>query len=360
MLEKKRKISVRQLMIISILTIYAPSARYLPTQVAGDAKQAGWLSPLIAFLIYMIVLYASSRLFNKCKHKSYAEILNIITSKYIGKLLLGFYIVWVTYYIIWYVRFYGETLVTMVYANVNINIFIIIILILVSIIIKSGIVVIGRMSEVIFLIVTLATACILSLLIPNIKIDSLTPISTLDTLPILKGSLRTIINITLPFLYFFNQDWSRTNDFLKEGFKAGVYILILQTLIVIASIGNLGHVLTARSSLSFWITVKQIDLLGFMSGFESLLLSVWLLADFILIAILIYSALNMFKSFFNLKDFEPFVNIYLVIIYLLSLIIVKSIWELSELSDAITLYISFFYATSPVLIFVVGKIRKKV
>ncbi|XMB85933.1 hypothetical protein RJG79_11095 [Mycoplasmatota bacterium WC44] len=70
MLEKKGKISVRQLMIIFILTIYAPSARYLPTQVASDAKQAGWLSPLIAFLIYMTMLYASSRLFNKYKHNS--------------------------------------------------------------------------------------------------------------------------------------------------------------------------------------------------------------------------------------------------------------------------------------------------
>ncbi|XMB85935.1 GerAB/ArcD/ProY family transporter [Mycoplasmatota bacterium WC44] len=293
-------------------------------------------------------------------HIPYAEILNIITSKYIGKLLLVFYIVWVTYYITWYVRFFGETLVTLVYSNVNMNIFIIVILTLVSIIIRSGIVVIGRMSEVIFLIVTLATACILSLLIPNIKIDSLTPISTLDTLPVLKGSLRATVNIALPFLYFFNQDWSRTNEFLKQGFKAGVYILILETLVIIASIGNLGHVLTTSSSLSFWITVKQIEVLGVLRGFESLLLTVWLLADFILIAILIYSAMNMFKLFFSLKDHEPLINIYLVIVYLLSLLIVNGIWELGELSDAIALYISFFFSTSPILIFVVGKIRKKV
>ncbi|XMB87118.1 GerAB/ArcD/ProY family transporter [Mycoplasmatota bacterium WC44] len=247
----------------------------------------------------------------------------------------------------------------MVYQNVNINIFLIIILFLAGMTIRSGIVVIARMSEVIFLIITITTAAILALLIPNVQLDSITPISSLDILPIFKGSLGSTSLICLPYFFFFSHEWSKKNEFLKQGLKAGIYVLVLETLIILSSIGNMGSELISRSPLSFWITVKHIDLLGFETGFESLLLMTWLFTDFIIITILVYSAMNMFKSLFNLKDYRPFINIHLVIIYLLSWLAAKTVWELGELGSVIGDYMDFLLATLPIIIFLIGKVRRK-
>ncbi|XMB86802.1 GerAB/ArcD/ProY family transporter [Mycoplasmatota bacterium WC44] len=360
MLESKGKISVRQLMIIFIIAVYTPSARYLPTYVVGEAKQAAWLSPIITFIIFITLIYVSSKLFNKCKLKSYPEILNYMTSKFIGKVIVVFYILWVSYLLIWYVRYFGETLVSLVYPNINVNVFYLIMLYLVSMTVRSGIVVIARMSEVFFFIVTIATVAILALLIPNVQIDNITPISSMDIIPVFKGSLAATSLISITCFFFFSHEWSKKNEFLKQGIKAGIYILILETLIILASIGNLGHALISISAMSFWITVQHIELLGFLTGFESMLLSAWLLTDFIIITISVYSALNMFKSIFNLSHYKPFINIYLVIIYLFSWLIAKNIWELGELSTVITIYIAIVGGTLPIFIFLIGKIRGKV
>ncbi|QVK19954.1 GerAB/ArcD/ProY family transporter [Mycoplasmatota bacterium] len=360
MLKSEGKISVKQLMIIFIIAVYTPSARFLPTYVAGEAKQAAWLSPVITLIIFLAIVYASSKLFKKYNTQSYAEILNDITSRFIGKVIVLLYIIWVTYLLVWYVRFYGETLVTLVYPNVDINIFLIVILYLVSITIKSGVVIIARMSETIFLIVTISITVIIALMIPDIKIGNITPISTLDVVPIFKGSIGSTSLICLPCLFFFSHEWTKKNEFLIQGFKAGFYIFVLETLIILACIGKLGHTIISNSSLSFWISVKNVELLGFLSGMESLLLSAWLLTDFVIITILTYSALNMFKSLFNLKDYKPFINIHLVIIYLISWIVAKNIWELGELGSAIGVYMDFFLATLPIFIFLVGRIRKKI
>ncbi|XMB85230.1 GerAB/ArcD/ProY family transporter [Mycoplasmatota bacterium WC44] len=360
MKESKGKISVRQLMILFIIAVYTPSARFLATYVAGEAKQAAWISPFITFFLFITIIYASNKIFNKYEYKSYPEILSEITSKLIGKIIIVIYIIWVTYLLVWYVRYYGETLVTLVYPKTNINIFLVILLFLVSLTIRSGLVVIARMGEVIFIIITITTAAILALLIPNVQIDSITPISTSDIIPIFKGSLGSTSLICLPYLFFFSHEWSKKNEFLKQGIKAGIYIFILEISIILASVGIMGSEIISRSSLSFWVTVKQINLLGSVSGFESLLLAAWLFTDFMIITILVYSALNMFKSLFKLKDYKPFINIHLFIIYLLSWLVAKSIWELGELGSVIGVYMDFLLAVLPIIIFLIGKARKKI
>ncbi|XMB87119.1 GerAB/ArcD/ProY family transporter [Mycoplasmatota bacterium WC44] len=100
----KGKISVRQLMIIIIIDVYTPTARFLPAYVVDEAKQAAWLSPVITFIIFLTIIYASGKLFNKYEVKSYTEILNIITSKFIGKMIIVLYILWITYLLVWNVR----------------------------------------------------------------------------------------------------------------------------------------------------------------------------------------------------------------------------------------------------------------
>lgn len=360
MKKNKGKISVKQLMIIFILTVYSPFARYLATTAAGEAKQAGWLTPLGTLFIFLLLLYCSGKLIKKYNGKSFSEILYDVTSKFYGKIIIIIYIVWTTYLLIWYVRYFSETMVSLVYPNIKVNIFTIVLLSLIAIIIRSGIVVIARMSEVIFLVVTILGLSLIILMIPNIEIKNITPISYLDIVPILKGSFRLISLISLPFLYFFSHEWSKSNKFFKEGFRAGLYLFGLSTLIILVSIGTVGHTLISRSSFSFWVAVKQINILRVLSGFESILISTWILTDFIIIIVFIYSAMNMFKSLFNLKDYKQFINIYIFIVYLLTWLIAESIWELDAFSEELGVYITNSLVIFPIFIFLIAKIRKKI
>lgn len=361
MLKDKGKVSVRQVMIMFILTVYTPAVRIIAVFASKEAKQAGWLIGIVILIVYLIVLYTSNKLFQKYKGIPFSEIINDITSKFIGKFILAIYAIWITVMLALYVRYYAERLVSSIYTNVEINVFIIVMLVLVSFILRSGIVVIARMSEIILIIITITIVILMAVMIPTIRIENLTPLTHLDIIPIFKGSIGTLGILYLPFLFFFNNEWSKPEEFLKEGIKAGLYIFVLTTLVILVTIGNMGYDFVSRVPLTLLVAVKRIILLDVISGLEALLVASWILTDFIIIIVFIHSAMSMFKSLFGLKDCKPLINIYLVITYLVTWILAYNVFELSSFSGDFAIYINIvLLIIIPILLFLLGKIRKKI
>ncbi|QVK19945.1 GerAB/ArcD/ProY family transporter [Mycoplasmatota bacterium] len=361
MFRNKGKISVRQVMIILIITVYTPSIRFIARATSYSAKQASWLSPIIAFGVYVIMLFILNRFYKKYKNKNFSEVILDNTPKLIGKTIIVIYIISITLLLVLYIRYFGERFVTALYPNVDINIFIISILLIVAFMIRSGIVVIARMSELMFIIMTIIFVSLMFIMVPNVQLENVTPISTLDIIPVFKGSIVTIALSYLPFYFFFSHEWSQNDKFLKHGIMAGLYILIIEVLIIFVSVGLMGSTVISRSPLSFFIAVKNINLLGEISGFESILVSTWILTDFVILIVYTYSALNMIKSLFNLGDFKPFINIYIFITYLLTWIIAKNVFELQDWGAQFAVYMNInVLIVIPVIIFMIGKVRKVV
>ncbi|XMB85827.1 GerAB/ArcD/ProY family transporter [Mycoplasmatota bacterium WC44] len=361
MLKNKGKISIKQVMILFILTSYNPAVRFIPNYTTQKAKQAAWLAPLVTFIIYLALIYMYSLLFKKYKNKNFADIVSGITSKFWGKLVLIIYLLYFTLALGGYLRYYSEILVGSVYPNVEINIFIIVMLFLLAIVVKSGITVIARMTDIIFIILSFILMSYMVLMIPSIKIDYITPISSLDIVPILKASVGTTALKYLPVMFLFSDKWSRTNEFFKQGIKACLYLFVLDTFIIITCIGTLGASLTARTPLAFFISVKNISLLGVLVGFESALTAIMIVTDFILMVVFLYSAMAMIKSLVNLKDHTPLINIYLVTIYLLGWLVAENFFELEALVYELLVYVKItILVILPIIIFIIGKIRKKI
>ena len=358
----KGKISIRQTFLMFLVLACSPIIRYATGYSAAKARQAAWLTPLPAVITLFIMLYILNSLFIKHTEKSMMDVIYEIFGDWLGKVIVFLYFLWSLLLITLYLRYYVERLVGSTYPSIPMEFFLLITLLVIAYILPKGITVIGRMSEILFLIIFFSFIVLLVCLIPNIRLDSVMPVSTKEVLPILHGSLVTTAIGSYIFLMFFMGEF--INDkakILKTGISTVVFFILLSAIIIFEVIGTLTSSVVQRIPFSFLVAVKQISILDTIEKIESIVVGIFIFSDFILLSVLIFVSLNIIKSLFKLKDIKHLLNIFLVFIYFLTLGITINRFDLETFSTNFLIYINFTFGIFiPLILFIVGKIREKI
>ena len=125
----KDKISVKQLFFVFTIMVSSPATRLLPKYAAAKAEQAGWVSPIISTVPFILLILAIDSLLKKHKGQSMADIITGILGRFIGKLVLVIYLMWALWLAAMYTRYYTERLTSSIYPNISIGVFVILSLI---------------------------------------------------------------------------------------------------------------------------------------------------------------------------------------------------------------------------------------
>ncbi|OQB14324.1 MAG: Spore germination protein [Firmicutes bacterium ADurb.Bin193] len=355
------KITIRQSMFVLTTIVFSPSVRFFPNYTARIAKQASWLAPFVAALIMLPMLFISVSIAKKYKDASFITVMDDICTKAVSRVITFLYILWLTLILALYVRYYAERLLTTILPNVDMLVFIIPMLILSAVVARKNAVVLARMSEIILPVITVFfVLCVIGVL-PEVKIKNLTPISYLDALPVLYSSLGIIaIWSYMPFIFHFSSIISGKESIKKIGLQTLIAILFISFFSIATAVGVLGDSIIRLIPIPFFAVIKQLSLFDSIERIEAFIVSVWLLSDFVLITFFTIIALDIMKNMFKLTDPKPLAGIYTVIVFFISLYLVRSEFELKELSDTVIVYLNIaFGVIIPALIFIVGKVRKK-
>lgn len=361
MAEKRGQISVKQLMYIYITVVMSPLIRLVPTYAASYGKQAAWLSPLAAFIPMLVIIYILNTLFKHYKTESMTYIFEDIMTRPLGMVIVFFYFVWFTLLTAVYVRYDAERLTGSIYPNISFVVFIALTLLQIAYVLRADLTVIARMSEVISPIIFILFTFLILLLLPNIRHDTILPVSYVDALPIAKASLGTSGIFLYFFALFFLSDKLSSKETLKKSGLTTISLLTIATTIMLISvIGLMGSSVVQRVPIPFLVAVKQISVLNTIQNIESIAVAMWILADFILISIFIVVSLNMLKTLLKLSDVKPLQNIYLLLVYILSLGVSVNKMELETFSRYILIPSNqIFGLVIPIILFATGKLRRK-
>lgn len=117
MLSSREKISIRQAVILFIMTVYSASIRLFPTYSARVGKRAGWLTPIFALLPFICLVYIIHALFKNNKEANLSDIIFKSLGRILGSILLIFYLIWnmITFGI--NVRYFAERFLTSLLPN---------------------------------------------------------------------------------------------------------------------------------------------------------------------------------------------------------------------------------------------------
>lgn len=362
MLADSKKISIRQAAFLFLTIIFTPSVRLIPAYAAQRAKQAAWLAPTVAVVMLILLSLIWQALYRKYKDCSLMDIYSDITGSFIGKILMAIHLIWIVLLTALYVRYFAIRLVGSIYPNVSMSIFMISILIVIAYTLRFGLTTLARLNEIVLPLLAGAFYILIILMLPDIKVEFLTPISYRSILPVFNASIGTMgILAYFSFLFIIGDKINNKEKIKKAGISVSLFLLVALMAIIAVTLGVFSYSIVQRTQLPFLIAVKQISLFNTLEKIESIVVAFWVISDFVLISLFTLFTLHILKSLFNLSDTKPFISIYLIFIYILSMFLANSAFEIQKLSEDFIIPVNIALGfVLPVVVFFIGKARKRV
>jgi len=361
-MQQSDKITAKQAFLLFFTLGFSPSVRLFPAVAAKNAKQAGWLTPIISFLLLFLLINIIQSLYKNNECKSLQEIMLNVTGKIIGRFLIVINIVYCMILNAAYVRFYAERLTSSIYHSINIEVFIVIMLIICAFVLYSGIVVITRMNQILLPFIGIMFMSITLLILGKLEVKNILPISYLDIIPIAKGSIGiTAICSYATIVFYFGDKIKGTDKIKKSGINVAIISFIFLVLMILATIGALGHNVVAKFPYPFFAATRLISLFETVERIESILVALWIMADFIIIIIFAYVTLKLIKTLFNLSSIKPLIPLYFYFQYIMCQFIAINRIELDSFSEKILQPLNcIIFIGIPLIVYIIGKIRRVV
>lgn len=362
MLEDSKKISIRQAAFLFITFTFTPSISLVPIYTSIKAKQGAWLAPTGVIGVLILLAFIWQGLYKKYNDSSLMDIYSDIVGSFIGKILVIIHLFWILFLTAFYLRTFANRLVESIYPNVSMNIFTMLILIVIVYTLRFGLISLARFNEVVLPSLALVFYILVILMLPNMKFKFLTPITYRDIIPIFQGGLGIISILSyFTFLFIVGEKINNKEKIVKSAIQISIFMLLALTAIIGITIGVFSYKIVQRIQSPFLIAVKQISLFNTLEKIESAVLPFWALSDFVLISFFMICTLHLLKYLFNLSSTKPFINIYGILLYILSNLLANNIFEIQSFSHDFVLPVNIAFGfVLPLLIFIIGKIRKKV
>ena len=362
MLSDSRKISIRQAVLIFLTITFTPSIRLIPTYAAQRAKQAAWLSPIISTVLLLLLGLVWQVLYKRYKDCSLMEIYCDITGSIAGRIIAVIYLLWMILLTALYIRYFAIRLVGAIYPNTSISIFTISMLVIVTYTLRFGLPVLARFNEVVLPFLVLVFFLLFLMMIPNIKTEMLTPVSLRSILPVVRASVgSTGILAYFTFIFIFGNRINNKESIKKSSAEMSMFLTAALVLIQISILGTFGYRVAQRTQLPFLVAVKQISVMNIFEKVESIVVSVWVLSDFVIISFFITCALSILGFLLKLRDTKPLISIYVIFSYFLCMLLANNVFEMEKLSDAFAIPGNIILGfVIPAVMLLVGKIRRKV
>jgi len=353
---------MRQAVILFLLLVFSQSIRLLPTYVARIGERAGWLTPIVSILPFIFLVYIIQEIFKNNKEANLSDIIIKTLGKTSGTILLFLYLIWMMVSLGILVRYFAEKFLTSVLPNTPMSFFILTILAVIFYAMQGGIVYISRTAEILFLLFTVSFTFLFLCIVPNFKVINLFPITHYDFLPILKSSYSNIsIWGAFTYIFFFGDRINDKEHAKRFGLQGAVYLVITTLMLLIQTIGVYSYSLVQRTSAPYISVVKSISLLRTIERIESISVTLWAIADFVPISVTIYVIVSIIKSLFSLSEVKSLVSPITIFAFIFSQYIAHNSFELENFSNYISLPLGIIFGfIFPLIILIVGKIRKKI
>lgn len=356
---KKELISDKEGIAIIVLFLSGSTSIF----VTGlDAKKDLWMAIIVAVIMVIPMITIFARLHQLYPDKDLFDIIESCFGKYFGKLIILVF-TWYTFY--WAADVLNNYGFFIERVSLNQTPKILTILFLGGLctwVIKIGIEVLGRWSELFLMIAIIFILITIFLMGPEMNVNNIRPVLEEGIRPVLKGAYSVF---TQPFI----QTVAFTMAFSSLKSKKSSYTIyyfgltigsILTLLISLTSILVIGAEEATASYYPSYITITRMDIGGLVQRLEVVIAIVFVLGGFIKISILILCTCKGVSKVIGYNDYR------FILIPISLLIINLSYFQYDNVmhyfrfnSDIWAVYFFPFHIILPIIIWVMAEIKKK-
>lgn len=352
-------ISDKQAICLVSLSMIGESSIFIEGIFAGKDL---WISILLAILLTLPLVIIFARLQSLFPEKDLFDIIEICFGKYMGKLLIILY-TWFAFDCIGIVLTdFGFFVRTVAFRETPRLIPIILLAAVAAYGAKKGIEVLGRFSEIIFIIPIIFEIAAILLILPKMNINNIRPVLYNGIQPVIKGAF---LSFTFPFAYMVGLPLAlscfKTNNSPYKAYLSG--LLIGGIIIFAVSLTDI-LVMGAAASESLYyptyIAVSKIKVGSFIQRLEMISAIIFMIGGFIETAIWIMASSKGITKLFGFKDYKFVVVPISLLTVNLTVFEFRSIMHYFQWSIEIwPYYVIPFEAILPIIIWITAEIKMK-
>jgi spore germination protein KB len=304
------RISTHQFLTLGAAVLMGATFLPVASLVTGVGGRDGWMSVLPGFAVGIPYGLMVLSLVERYPHKNLLQISETLFGKWIGKIIGVIYILITGYLGGLLLGQVGDIYQTSIMPLTPISVFYLGGLLLVFYLVRSGIEVFARFSEVIFPVIVIALVLNVGLSIPRIEQGELLPILSEGLKPLLWGGIK-VLPFAMEFILFlagivaFLPTGKQELGQLKKRLWRTVFLVgTLNTLVVLMQILVFGPAETIRLVYGLLVLGKLVEISRTVTGIESLFMGVWLGALVIKVSAFFFAVTWGLETVFSLKGLK--------------------------------------------------------
>lgn len=360
MFSSNEKISIRQLQILLILTLFSSVSLILPRIATEFGEQNGWLLVIGATCLTIFYSYIITTLGKLFPGKTIVEYSCEILSKPIGILLCFALVIKLIIFVSFELRLFGELVKQTLLKNTPIEVIMIVMMFTVVYLTRKGYEARARIGEIIIFLALAPIILVLLFALPEIRLERLAPFLTLGYKDFFLGSMWISMMMTGVELLYIAIAYLRKPKYVtKAAIQSIVFVGVLNLIIAIITIGVFGSAETARQIWPVMSIMQVIELPGaFIARQDALMMSFWILTTFTLINCYIFTTSILLSRIFKAKNASWLNLIILPFIYVISLI-PNNVPHTFQMMKTMIKYTGIIFVLPvPLLLLAIAKIRK--
>jgi len=353
-------ISPYQIAMITIMTVISVEVFSIAAEAADALGPDGWLLFVVLGAINIFAALVIIRLNSIFPGKTIAEYSQIIIGTIPGKILTGFFAVYLIIVIAYVTRVFTEVVKMFLLFRTPTEIIILSLILVCTYLVRGGVECVARINELIFPILFIPFFLVMLFGLPLIDLSNLRPFLQTPPDKILTSIPRMIFSfggIELALYYM---------GFMKNPGKAYKPIIIsvlflafFFAMISVSCIGAFGAKSTTKSIWPLVSYIRSISLPGlFIERLDGVILSLWVLTVFTTIVSVLFIASYSISKVTGTKEQKQYVLPLVIIIYYIALQ-PSSLAELYEWGNAFFPYaVGTFIYIVPIALLLIARIRK--
>lgn len=359
---KMERISTKQMSVLIIFFVIGDMLLFLPSNMAEIAHQDAWISAMIGLVLGTLTAWLIFEYSQRFVGLNLVQIHKQVLGTWAGAAVSFFYLIVMFHDAATQVREIGDFVTTQMMTETPMRVICLLMVILFVIAIRSGLESIARTAEVLLFVLAVMFIAIILLLVPEAKVDRLTPV--------LESSLPTLVHgslffIAFPFTELFVM-WMiipnvAVNKHLRKDFViasliggAAIFAIVLMSLLV------LGAYLTEHQMYSTYTLAKKIGIGHFLERVEAILAISWLLSTYFRMVIYGYAFIKGLAELVQIQDYRRLTVPLGMLIFGYALIMSPNVVYFNSMNPYWATWDFTYFPVLPVIVYLVFKIRRRI
>jgi len=357
------KITSRQLTALIFVSLLSPIIRLLPRAAVAQAGHLAWLSVIPGAAVGLIYILPVTRLFTR--RQTPDGLMGLMCrsiGSFGGKLISVLCALWLIVYAGFLARSAAERLLSSVYQSGSPAAFMLVLLAAALLAASGSARSLFRTGELFALMILVVLVLTIVFSLPQAEVKNLLPVTWGDAGRIALGTLPIVDILGLHLYFYFLAGHLKSGENLRSQAVKWFFLSLGAIFAITAvTVGAFSPELALKEQHAFFILIRNIEILDVIERVEALVITLWILTDFALLAAVFMIVGEIFRGVFPSVKRQAFTVPAAVLSGLCSFFIVGSAFTLEHWSDfyvpAVNIFITFLLIPA---VLIIGVILRKI